>query len=173
MDKKLFKKINNYADKYHFLDIFFIFISKKVRYLYVIILIFLWFKNNLGRRSVYDSVFSVSIALIFNFFYKKITYKPRPFVKYNVNYLIRSKRNSTFPSKHTLLTFVVSTSILINQRILGIMLVILSTITGFSRIWVGSHYPSDIIKSSFLGCFISVVTNRLWMQIKKATLRGH
>ncbi|ADE68636.1 hypothetical protein BMQ_1604 [Priestia megaterium QM B1551] len=70
-------------------------------------------------------------------------FKPRPFMERRVGILIPSKMDSSFLSKHTLLAFAVSTSIFLHKRILGSVMLGLSLLTGFSRIWLGHHYPSD------------------------------
>ena len=75
--------------------------------------------------------------------------------------LIPSKTNSSFLSKHTLLAFAIATSIYLRERILGAVLLGVSVLTGFSRIWVGHHYPSDIIRSAFISIFTSVGTDKV------------
>ncbi|WP_429758516.1 phosphatase PAP2 family protein [Bacillus sp. S14(2024)] len=36
---------------------------------------------------------------------------------------------------------------------------LLAFLTGFSRIWSGQHYPSDIIGSALIGSLTSIVVN--------------
>lgn len=59
--------------------------------------------------------------------------------------LIPSKNNSSFPSKHTVLAFALATSVLLRERLFGSIMWFLAILTGFSRIWLGHHYPFDII----------------------------
>ena len=82
-------------------------------------------------------------------------------MKHRVGILIPSKMDSTFPSKHTLLVFAISTSIFLYDRILGSIMWILSVLTGFSRIWVGHHYPSDIIGSAFIASMTSIMLEKI------------
>lgn len=70
--------------------------------------------------------------------------------------LIPSKNNSSFPSKHTALAFALSTSVLLRERLFGSIMWFLAILTGFSRIWLGHHYPFDIIGSAFIGILISM-----------------
>ena len=69
--------------------------------------------------------------------------------------------DSTFPSKHTLLVFAISTSIFLYDRVLGSIMWVLSVLTGFSRIWVGHHYPSDIIGSAFIATMTSTILDKI------------
>ena len=78
-----------------------------------------------------------------------------------VGILIPSKMDSSFLSKHTLLAFAVSTSIFLHKRILGSVMLGLTLLTGFSRIWLGHHYPSDIAGSAVLGSFTSAIIHKL------------
>lgn len=80
-------------------------------------------------------------------------------MKRRVGILIPSKMNSSFPSKHTLLVFAISTSIFLYDRLLGSIMWGLSFLTGLSRIWVGHHYPSDIMGSAILGSLTSVIVH--------------
>jgi undecaprenyl-diphosphatase len=82
-------------------------------------------------------------------------------VKYRVGILTPSKMDSTFPGKHILLVFAISTSIFLYDRVLGSVMWILSVLTGFSRIWVGHHYPSDIIGSAFIATVTSTILDKI------------
>lgn len=156
MDYKMFGAINRLAGRYSLLDRLMILISNKVRYVFIFVLILMLFRNYSHKKVLLSAVFTLFINSVIKLFY----FKPRPFVKRRVGILIPSKADSSFPSKHTLLVFAVATSIFLQERILGAIMLGLSMLTGFSRIWVGHHYPSDIIGSAFIGSLTSIVINK-------------
>ena len=155
MDVKIFRAINQMTGRSSLIDHFMILVSNKVRYVYFLVLIVMWFKKHPYRQITNNAVISAIITLIINIVLKLVITKPRPYIKRRVGILIPSKMDATFPSKHALLVFAVSTSILLFNRVLGSIMTGLSILTGFSRIWVGHHYPSDIIGSALLGSLTS------------------
>ncbi|XJZ28757.1 undecaprenyl-diphosphatase [Bacillota bacterium Lsc_1132] len=160
MDYKLFRAINLLSGRSLMLDRMMILISTKIRYIFVFVFIAMWFKKQLYKKISIEAGISVIIALIIHFLIKLFYFKPRPFVKRRVGILIPSKTDSSFPSKHTLLVFTVSTTIFFYKRFLGFIICVLSFLTGLSRIWVGHHYPSDIIGSAILGSLTSMVVHK-------------
>lgn len=135
--------------------------SNRVRYVYGVILIFLWMKSSLERKVTINALLSIIASILLHTISNRINYKPRPFIKKRVNMLIPSKVDSSFLSKHTLLVFAVSTSIYLQNKTLGLFTYFLAGLTGLSRIWVGHHYPLDIIRSSFIGSLIGLFINKV------------
>jgi undecaprenyl-diphosphatase len=156
MDDKIFWAFNSFSRRSSLLNQLMILLSNRVRYVYLFILLILWFKNKvITRNALVSSAATLFVSGIIRLFY----FRPRPFVKNRVGILIPSKRNSSFPSKHTLLVFAVTTSVYLWERVLGRFLFILSALTGISRIWAGHHYPSDVLGSAFIGSGISFLTH--------------
>ncbi len=166
MDRMLFHEINRLSGRNKEVDQFFVFISRYIKYIFALVLIIMWFQKQPYKKIVYNSAISVVVNVclttVVNWFY----FKPRPYMLQNVNVLIRSKRNSAFPSKHTLLTFAVAVSTLMYRKTIGFLLLFASCLTGFSRIWTGVHYPLDILSSAFVGSFVSVLVNRILIMMK-------
>jgi undecaprenyl-diphosphatase len=160
MDYKMFKAINRLAGQYSLMDMLMILISKKARYVFIFVLGIIWFRSDSDKKVVLNAVKSTVFTLLIDTLIKLFYFKPRPFMKRRVGILIPSKMNSSFPSKHTLLSFAVSTSFILRERVLGLFMMGLSLLTGLSRIWVGHHYPSDIIGSAFIGSITSVVIDK-------------
>lgn len=160
MDKNIFYLINRHSGRHRLIDILMIMVSKRIRYVYLIILIILWFKdhstNKIAKKAIVTALISWIIRIVANAFY----FRPRPFVSNRVGILIPSKTDSTFLSKHSILSFSISFSILLNQRLIGSILMCISVLTGFSRVWVGHHYPSDIIRSAFVGGIVSLIVEK-------------
>ena len=129
-----------------------------MRYVFLIIFIFMLFKDKFHRKITFFAGISSIITLLFGFIIKRIYFKPRPFVNHQAHVLspVPSKKSTSFPSKHTTLAFVAATSVLIHKRVLGCILYLFACLTGFSRIWMGQHYPSDIIGSAILGSLASI-----------------
>lgn len=157
MDYEVFKAINRLSGRCSPMDHLMIFISKKMRFVFIFVLIFMWFRSDAYREMSRNAIKSSAITLLLHAVIKFFYFKPRPFVKQRVGILIPSKLDSSFPSKHTLLVFAVSASIFLYDRVLGSILGVLSVLTGFSRIWLGHHYPSDIIGSAFIANMTSII----------------
>ncbi|WP_343801277.1 undecaprenyl-diphosphatase [Bacillus carboniphilus] len=156
MDDKIFRAITLFSGRISIVDKLMILISNRARYVYLIILLCLWFKNRASKQASKQALVAGVIGYVLNILIKCFYFKPRPFVKKRVGILIPSKKDSTFPSKHTLLSFAVSTTLFLYNRTIGSLMIGLSTLTGFSRIWVGHHYPSDIIFSAVLGSMTGI-----------------
>ncbi|WP_243354528.1 phosphatase PAP2 family protein [Bacillus litorisediminis] len=163
MDNKLFQVIVSKSGHFPILDQIMIFLSKKVRYLYLFILIILLFSGRKHRETVRNAAISTLANLFLIRFLKIFCYRPRPFLKQRVGILIPTKFDSSFPSKHTVLAFAISTVLIIRERVLGMLFALLSLLTGFSRIWVGHHYPFDIIFSAILGTSTSLLTEATFL----------
>ena len=150
MDYNTFKAINRLAGHFPPLDSLMIFISNKIRYVYMAVLVFTWFKN---KKMTVNAIISVLVGILVNTIIKTFCFKPRPYMKHRVGILLPSKNDSTVSSKHTLLAFAVSTSILFHDRFLGTIMTALSIVTGFSRIWLAqlsTGLPSNPATLGFL-----------------------
>ncbi|MBM7587860.1 undecaprenyl-diphosphatase [Bacillus pakistanensis] len=170
MNEKLFWAINRYSGSSPFLDKLMILISNRIRYVFLFVLIYLWVRDSSLRKLSKKAVLSIIGSFILNGILKRCFYKTRTYEKRKVGILIPSKKDSSFPSKHTLLTFAMSTSIFLYARVLGTILLGLSALTGFSRIWVGHHDPSDITKSAFIGSMFSVLFDKICLFSNKIKL---
>ena len=64
----------------------------------------------------------------------------------------------SFPSGHTGSAFALAVVIfMVMDRKYGIIALILASLMGFSRLYVGIHYPSDVLGGVILGVVTSVI----------------
>ncbi|MFX3625470.1 MAG: undecaprenyl-diphosphatase [Ectobacillus sp.] len=161
MDYIIFKIINQLAGRFRLLDTIMIAISQKARYFYILVLAFMWFRNNAYKKITLYTALSTIVTLLINSLIKLFYFKPRPFLEHYVRVLPPHppRKSSSFPSKHTALAFAAATSVLFYKRLLGRMLWLLAFLSGFSRIWMGHHYPADVMGSALLGSLAATVVN--------------
>lgn len=117
------------------------------------------------RRKTLKKVAIIALAaLLFSdaiaFVLKHIVHEPRPFMSLdNVRLLVREDDLNSFPSGHTTSTISVVTVLILNMKelakkhylILDIILVIFAVLIGFSRMYVGVHYPGDVLAGAIIG----------------------
>ena len=75
--------------------------------------------------------------------------------------LVGGMHDFSFPSGHTIASFVAAVAILLNNRKLGIPAMILAFLIAFSRLYLYVHYPSDVIVSIVLGTALAFLGNFL------------
>lgn len=150
MDQKLFKIINSLAGKNKKVEQFMIFASGKFRYSFVFILFV-----SLRKKIVSQSIISVMINTGIKTLINNVKVRPRPFLKGDANVYFPIKHDSTYVSKHTLLSFAVSTTVFMYYKVLGVLMLLMSFLVGLSRIWVGVHYPFDVLRSLLIGSMVS------------------
>ena len=98
------------------------------------------------------------------FFYNR----PRPYVTLPfVHKLIPTFFFSdvqSFPSGHALFFFAVSVAIYGFNKKLGIVFFLASGVMAMARIFVGVHWPSDILAGAFLGAIAGLIMR--WFYVK-------
>jgi len=157
LNKKCFLAINSLAGHSHLLDKIMIFSAKATPIIFALILIYLWFSNR--KNESLFAFYSVVVGLLISNLIGLVYFHPRPFVEHLGTMLIQHKADASFPSDHTTLTFSVAFMLLMfkSTRILGILAVFLAGMCGIGRIYVGVHWPFDIIGGIVVGFIASSI----------------
>ncbi len=166
MNMKFFRIINNLANKNVILDNTMIFFSQYVPYIFMAVVVIAFILGIKQKKSEYrkiavSTVVITGINLIINLIIRSMFYVDRPFVHNKVNLLLPHDTASSFPSNHATGTMSIALGLKKYNRILGMIMTILSIIVSFSRVYVGHHYPMDII-----GAYIIVFTTSYIYNLK-------
>jgi len=104
-------------------------------------------KKNLKIKLLALSALSLSLSLSLAKLLNKIIVDPRPFVVNHIQPLIPHAPDNGFPSDHTLLVATIASIVFVFNKKLGIVIMVLAVIVGYSRVLAQIHHPLDIAGS--------------------------
>lgn len=163
LDQHLFLWINGFAGRLPVIDE----VMKGIANDYLVIvslclvLIALWFgtrdlvKREQNQKAVIVALVSLGLASAAVGLCNILFFRPRPFDVVPTNLLLYPPTDSSFPSNSAAVSFAIAFSILYSDRRTGIALVLLACLYGFSRVYVGVHYPLDILGGAAIASAIS------------------
>ncbi len=167
LNVRIFEFINNAAGYYRPLDIFFVVITSYVTLWIVGIAVGCYFifylpmqqEEGMARirafRNAWRIVWSVFLTFVAVEIIKALVAFPRPFqVLQNIHVLISLPDSYSFPSGHAAITMALATVVYPYKKQLGLLLALFAFIVGFARIYVGVHYPIDVIAGFLIGFVI-------------------
>lgn len=110
-------------------------------------------ENKNLETGAYETVAGLAMAAIGTEALKTIVKRPRPYQTYNDIYPDEIDLSNSFPSGHTSVAFASATSLfLITKKwYLGVPALAWATGVGYSRIYLGQHYPSDVLAGALVG----------------------
>lgn len=113
----------------------------------------LLFRQQTRRASLTALLSLVFSALVCNAFLKNLVERARPFDKIpSLQFLIRKPHDFSFPSGHTSSSFAVATVFLAMLPLwVGVAALTIAVLIAFSRMYLGVHYPSDVLCGAVLG----------------------
>lgn len=91
----------------------------------------------------------------------------RPFVADPmVNLLVNRNNEMSFPSGHAAFYFALSTFIFFYNKKIGVLFYVISFIICLGRVFVGLHWPSDILAGAAVGIFTSWAASKVLRKYK-------
>ena len=82
--------------------------------------------------------------------------RPRPFHVMEVNLVFYTPTDPSFPSNSATILFAMAWGVFMFNRKAGLLLLGLAAMHGFCRVYVGVHYPSDILGGAVIGLLVSL-----------------
>jgi undecaprenyl-diphosphatase len=180
---EIFYLINGLAGESQLLDKIMLFSSRKLPIILTLLVVGLYIigivkKNKKAREVAVNTVIFTMLNMVLSAIIGNLWYAPRPFVKDEfAKVLYPHKANSSFPSDHSLASMSIALGLNSYSKILGRVSICISILIGFSRVYVGHHYPQHVIGSYIIAIVTSIFYNKflsrkiknLYFNIEKRT----
>ncbi|MFB7919031.1 phosphatase PAP2 family protein [Streptomyces sp. NPDC056061] len=141
------------------------------------VLVVLWCWWSVRRRgTAEDAVAAVSgivwaplaagIALLVNIPIRGFVERPRPFRDHQgLDVLVDGKNDFSFVSDHATMAMALGVGLFVANRKFGLAAIGLAVVEGFCRIYMGVHYPTDVIGGFALGTAVALLLAPLAMML--------
>ncbi len=141
-------------------------------FLVIVLLLMLIFVRD--KRIGLSGMLGLVFASVFNLVVKSIIRRPRP-----TDFMIIEEIGHSFPSAHAMLSILVFGLIIyflsvsnkpkVTKVLSSIILSIIILMTGFSRVYLGVHYASDILAGWLAGIAFIILTVAIYKMFKTIT----
>ncbi|MEH7248010.1 phosphatase PAP2 family protein [Neobacillus niacini] len=159
LECKVFQEINSHFDK-KFINLFFRTITNigGAFFISAATLLLIILSSGQIRLAAISSALSLALSHIPVQLVKKLFPRKRPYLLMETTKILPNPlKDHSFPSGHTTAVFSVIIPFILLAPLLAILLIPLGICVGISRIYLGLHYPSDVIAGGILGaCFGSL-----------------
>ncbi|NYT66690.1 phosphatase PAP2 family protein [Alcaligenaceae bacterium] len=114
------------------------------------------------RVTLLAIILAAAVAASISWLFGYLIYIPRPFVHDLGHTLLAHTDSASFPSNHMMFMSIFATMFTLSkQRKSALLFIGLALVIGWSRIYLGVHYPSDIMGGAIIGTVVSIVTWKL------------
>jgi undecaprenyl-diphosphatase len=157
MDYSLYRDINGLSGN-GFFDGLFKFLANDLPAVLVIavVLVFLipWPRGRTERRSgAVLATAAAGLGLLINQPIAHAVNRLRPYLAHpaHAHLLITRSHDPSFPSDHATGGFALAFGIWLYDRTIGTVLLVIAAVLSFSRVYVGTHYPGDVVAGALIG----------------------
>lgn len=168
MNQTLFHIINNLAGQWPWFDKIAIFSAVYVwiiMTLTVLALAVINFKK--WKDLAIVAVISAGVARgVFVTIIKWLYVHPRPELVTTVHAIVKADAENSFPSGHATFVFALAAGVYFYNKKLGVWFYILAALVSIARVFIGVHWPYDIIAGAALGIATAFVCDKLYRRYK-------
>lgn len=122
---------------------------------FIALLIVAWWLSRIHGPSAVAGVAGVAVggvvALGTNQLIGKAVDRARPYVHHPAHLLVSRTTDFSFPSDHAMAAGAVAMGLLLVNRRLGVVATLLALGMAFARVYVGAHYPGDVVAGLAVG----------------------
>lgn len=173
LDKELFLFLNSFYND--FMDTIMLMITRKETWVPLYLLIIFFFIKNYQRKSILILIFMALTVVAsdqFSVLIKESVQRLRPVhepaIEHLVHNVFRKGGLHGFVSSHATNMFgiFIFTSRIFKNRSYFYLMLVWAVVISYSRIYIGVHYPLDLIGGAALGWLIAVTMYKLLMFVE-------
>lgn len=139
----------------------------------VIGLAFFFFKIPYAAVYFVRGLTAVFFCVVTFIYTKNLVSRQRPCRKHNKIPFIKPPDRHSFPSGHTIVAFALAFAIGTYAASWAMIVYPIAILIAYSRIFVGIHYPFDVITSIIVGSCIGILNNLMFYLITGLPIVGH
>jgi undecaprenyl-diphosphatase len=137
----------------------------------ILTLIFLCFRKT-RKAGIYSACALLGSLVVNNLILKNLINRTRPYeVVEGLKCIVGLATDASFPSGHTGASF--ASAVAMCRQIpkkYAVLLLILAGVIAFSRLYVGIHYPTDVLGGLITGIGIGILVNVIGDRVTKARM---
>lgn len=139
-------------------------VAKDLILLFPLLLVYIYFNHPNNRAFLFNVTIAVVGACGISYLCGHFFTTARPFVDLGIVNYGSHAPDAAFPSDHTTVATAIAASFLFNKKWLwGILLTVLTLMIGWARVYLGIHYPLDIMGGLLIGS-LSAFLVHLWVR---------
>lgn len=128
-------------------------------------------KNLHLQHQAWETVGSLAVSVVMAESFKRIFNRPRPYEKYpgEIHPYDATETGQSFPSGHTTIAFATATSLSLEYRKWYVVVPAYAWAVGvgYSRLYLGEHYPTDVLGAAVIGTGSALLSHWLTKKIFK------
>ncbi len=164
LDVRIFSWIHGLSGESGIADQIGVFFADHFMFVFGVVVLLLWFVQGY-RQNVLLAIGNVVFSrLIIVEIIKRVVSRPRPFEVMDIKNLVPEDLMMSFPSGHTVIYF--SLAFAFWKTKLFWPFFALAVVGSLARIYVGVHYPTDILGSFLIAVIVAVLIARLFKKLK-------
>lgn len=162
MNSGLFFLIFNLSHQYPILDTLMVFITNYFVYLTFLFMIFLSFKGEVkDRKALILALLAIPISILLIKIIHMFIMEQRPFITFNLIPLADNTPDLSFPSRHATIMAALSFAYFYFKSKWANLFLFLMLLVGLSRVYVGVHYPIDVLGGFIVGGISVIISLKL------------